>query len=311
MRLNLHKDKNSYIYIVGDGNIGNFLAVMLRYNKFVQIISKKHQGQKKLILQTPDSNITASVTYQSKDNINCKPDIIIMATKSYDLRNSINDMRQHIKPNTIIILVQNGLGAHTVIKDLITNNPIIAAPLSYGVKTIALQTLFSSLQGIIQLGQLSGKTLTLEQQQQIKNMLQKTEINWQWQHNIEQKIKQKFAINCIINPLTVIYNCQNGSLKNIAGCKYIIEKLANEISNTISDIGWSSEELITETNNVITLTATNKSSMLTDYRNNKATELEFINKKLSKIAKKNNIEIPVNSAILCMLSTLIQRQNNG
>jgi 2-dehydropantoate 2-reductase len=299
------------MHIVGDGNIGNFLAIMFRQNELVRVISKKYQGPKKLILQTPNNHITTTIQYLNKDNIKNKPELLIIATKTYDLYNSLNDLQHYLKPNTIIILVQNGLGTHAIIKDLIPNNPIIAAPLSYGVKTIAPQTLSSSLQGKIQLGQLAGKTLTLEQQQQIKNMFQATELNWQWQHNIEQKIKQKFAINCIINPLTVIYNCQNGSLKNIAGCKYIIEKLANEISKTIPDIGWSSTELITETNNVITLTATNKSSMLTDYQNNKATEIEFLNKQLSNVAKKNNIDIPTNSAILCLLSTLIQRQNDG
>jgi 2-dehydropantoate 2-reductase len=101
-------------------------------------------------------------------------------------------------------------------------------------------------------------------------------------------------INIAINPLTAIYQVNNGKLTE--------QKFQFKISTIIKEafpvlckqgINLTEKALLDIVNNVIAATADNYSSMNRDIFYNRATENEYINGYLIKKASQYNIEMPL------------------
>ncbi len=100
---------------------------------------------------------------------------------------------------------------------------------------------------------------------------------------------KKLVVNCIINPLTALFNCKNGELLggSIVGSNtidqlvheagVIIRALPNlQMDEPLRDC-FSDERLRGWVNEVARATAENTSSMLQDVRAGRKTEIDYIN----------------------------------
>lgn len=109
-------------------------------------------------------------------------------------------------------------------------------------------------------------------------------------------IWKKLAVNCVINPLTVIYNCRNGDLQ-----KYMphVVALVKEIAYVMEAEGYStsSDSLLHYVTNVICMTADNYSSMYQDVLAQRHTEIDYITGYLLKMARKHGISLTENSHV--------------
>ncbi len=99
---------------------------------------------------------------------------------------------------------------------------------------------------------------------------------------------EKLAVNCIINPLTVLLDARNGSILYNYSLTRIIRLLLSEISLVIRSLPelqyipnvsqrFDPGRLESKVVSVATATADNISSMLADARAGKHTEIEYIN----------------------------------
>jgi 2-dehydropantoate 2-reductase len=117
-----------------------------------------------------------------------------------------------------------------------------------------------------------------------------------WHDNIRAACWRKLAVNCIINPLTVEYDCQNGALRAHAEQ---IEILSEEISWVMEREGQSipSENLKEIVFDVIESTAANTSSMLQDVRAQRLTEIDYITGFLLRRARAHGLALPENTRL--------------
>ncbi|MCJ1235974.1 hypothetical protein MMC14_003950 [Varicellaria rhodocarpa] len=99
---------------------------------------------------------------------------------------------------------------------------------------------------------------------------------------------EKLAINAIINPLTVMFDCTNGELLNNIHVTRVVRLLLAEISLVIRSLPelqnvpnlqqrFSTERLEAQVFGLAKNTADNRSSMLQDIDLGKQTEVEYIN----------------------------------
>lgn len=96
-----------------------------------------------------------------------------------------------------------------------------------------------------------------------------------WHDTIRPQLWRKLAVNCVINPLTALWNCPNGELKNHP---QEIATLCAEVASVIEREGLhtSAEDLRYYVEQVIESTAENISSMLQDIRALRHTEIDYI-----------------------------------
>ena len=99
---------------------------------------------------------------------------------------------------------------------------------------------------------------------------------------------EKLAMNAIINPLTVLFDCRNGEILHNFAITRVMRLLLSEISLIIRslpelrgvpnvNIRFSSEKLEAQVVNIATQTSMNHSSMLQDVRLGNETEIKYIN----------------------------------
>lgn len=98
---------------------------------------------------------------------------------------------------------------------------------------------------------------------------------------------EKLAVNAIINPLTALMSCQNGELLHRPSISRIIRLLLAEISLVIKSLPelqgvpnvrmrFDIARLENQVLNIAYKTAANRSSMLQDFAQGRATEIEYI-----------------------------------
>jgi 2-dehydropantoate 2-reductase len=101
----------------------------------------------------------------------------------------------------------------------------------------------------------------------------------QWKADIHRQRWHKLAINCLLNPFTVLHNCRNGELLNLPVGADMLE-LASEISalaRQLQHLELAPRQLVAEALAVAEKTANNRSSMLSDVLAGRPTESAYLN----------------------------------
>merc|ERR1712166_50708 len=127
----------------------------------------------------------------------------------------------------------------------------------------------------------------------------------------EQKMWSKLAVNCVIGALTALTRQTNGILDRQLG---LVERLANELSTVAHAHGvpLSAEEIAANVARVAAAAANNTSSMLADVASGSAhSELEAINGWVSKAAKRQGLETPLNDALVELVQLSMHRGSDN
>ena len=117
-----------------------------------------------------------------------------------------------------------------------------------------------------------------------------------WHNNIRPQLWRKLAVNCVINPLTALWDCPNGELKHHP---QEVATLCAEVASVIEREGLhtSADDLRYYVEQVIDSTAENISSMLQDVRALRHTEIDYITGYLLKRARAHGITVPENARL--------------
>ncbi|ACT02536.1 2-dehydropantoate 2-reductase [Paenibacillus sp. JDR-2] len=124
-------------------------------------------------------------------------------------------------------------------------------------------------------------------------------------NEMKDRIYQKLLINAVINPLTAIYDTTNGELPEHPSRLKLMRSLFEETSAILAADGMKSAadgwQLVMQ---VCAATATNVSSMLSDVRAGRHTEIDWINGGVSGLARRIGIASPLNDAVTTLVKQL-------
>ncbi len=111
---------------------------------------------------------------------------------------------------------------------------------------------------------------------------------------------QKLAVNAVINPLTALYDITNGAVLTSAEPSALIAPLCAEIARVAAAEGVALDagSIRSDVYRVCQLTRANISSMLQDTRQNRDTELDYINGYLLGRAAEHRIDMPINRQLI-------------
>lgn len=119
-----------------------------------------------------------------------------------------------------------------------------------------------------------------------------------WEADIELHQLMKLAVNAVINPLTALHDCNNGALVEQPALTKQARALAREVDSILRSLrpdwpGHTGERSL----GVARDTATNTSSMRSDFRAGRKTEIDFINGWLLARAREAGLEAPLNARL--------------
>lgn len=121
-----------------------------------------------------------------------------------------------------------------------------------------------------------------------------------WLADIDTALWRKLAVNCAVNGLCAVHGCRNGQLLARADLRRQLDALVAEIAAALRALGQgrSAHGLGARVQQVLTATATNRSSMLEDVLAGRETEIESLNGYLCRRAAAVGLTLPRNQRLL-------------
>ncbi len=307
------------IVIVGQGAIGllwyHHLTKIAESRLHISLISsqqgKKLAGQYQLIDFENTQHINNTVNYSQPNDLK-KADIIIFCLKSYQIATAINQVSSKLNSESIIVLAHNGMGIlNQLPRRILRQHSIVAMITTHGcLKEAPLKIRHTGL-GMTTLGILTEAENKVEPKKTVQLVKQLTKLlnsalpQVNYHNDIVLKQWHKLAINCVINPLTALFNIDNG-LINQPEFNQQIDEIFLEIVLVAKaeNIELSIKQLKINVLEVAKATAKNCSSMRCDVLTKRPTEIDYINGYIHKLGLKHGIATPVNSHLLDQIKSL-------
>lgn len=195
---------------------------------------------------------------------------LLVTCKAYDAEDAVARVAPRLAPGAELILLQNGLGSQAAVAARLPRARCILASSTEGAfRDTQFRVVFAG-QGMTWLGdpQQPNAPAWLTQ-------LADAGIPAQWTTDIDTRLWRKLALNCAINPLTVLHACRNGAL---AERPTEIAALCEELGELLRACGHpaAADGLQAEVERVIHATAANFSSMYQDVAHNRRTEISYL-----------------------------------
>lgn len=280
-------------HVLGAGSLGSLWAVRLsRAGLPVRLVLRDaarlaayeaNGGTLALVEQGVESRMTISAqTLDGKEPI----ERLLLACKAYDAEQAVAALAHRLTPDAHIILLQNGLGSQDAVAAKFPKARCICASSTEGAFRQRDGTVVFAGHGYNWLGDPAHPSPP-----EWLSDLQLAGIPHEWTPDILTRLWRKLALNCAINPLTVLHDCQNGGLMQ-HHCE--VATLCAELSELLQRCGQpdAAEDLHSDVLRVIQATAANYSSMHQDVAQGRRTEINYLLGHACATAERHGIVVP-------------------
>jgi 2-dehydropantoate 2-reductase len=211
---------------------------------------------------------------------------LLVTCKAYDAASAVAAVRHRLVSNTQVVALQNGLGSQQAVIAALPHAQVILASTTEGAFRRADGAVVSAGQGVTWLGGLGKQCAPAWLSE-----LAQAGIPHQWTPDILARLWRKLAINCAINPLTVLHDCRNGVLVEHAEA---VAGLCQELTLLLQGVGQpgAAVALLAEVQQVISATARNYSSMYQDVAAGRRTEIQYLIGHACAEAERCSVPVP-------------------
>ena len=285
--------------IAGNGAIGMTLAWHIHNaGQRVCLLTREEQPNPlKLKYQFNDEKpSTWSCPTQSQPEKGTSIPRLIVATKAFSVAKVLETWAPALAQNARVYFMQNG-------RDFLPEGALSPSHHAHFIVNSGIAAYRLDANSVVQtatkpihVGDEEGSARPEPETAADLDLLAKAGINCEWTSDIDQHRWVKIAVNAVINPLTVIFDCNNGELLRNTEAIELMSALYKEATALFKEIGvpHGEEDLRELTESILQATHDNISSMLQDYREGSGrNELEYIMSPLIREAAKHEIDVPV------------------
>ena len=304
--------------ILGPGAIGGLLACQLsRAGIPVQLITSRTTAEPQVKPQgMAPEEITLGLREADRETRFRFPQPaadaiirhLIITTKTWQTRAAFDGIRDRLDEQSTLIVMQNGMGTADWLQAQLPQAVVLAATTTQGAYRENRTTIVHAGQGDTWLGPL--RKAHEPKARAIYTQWQQQGLPIQWDHSIAKRLWLKLGINCVINPLTVIYQCRNGELLQNPEALQQMAAIAEEFTRVYRGVFGTTpdEDMFSLAREVAHRTAANISSMRQDALNDNPTEINAINGYLVERGQALGIQCPVNTSVINALKHITAHQ---
>ena len=302
------------ILIVGPGAVGLALCYALsRNNKVFLGVAKRHlreisEGFRVVLPNGIETFVKVPViTIEPRaPRIQCF-DVVIIAVKMPHLLEALEEVKDVVGIETVVLTVQNGWDPHGLAIEFFGHRAI------HAILTIGARRIDGGVEvcswGEAFLGSRLGLNKYVRKALQVFGA---SPIKCSLVSDIDKWIWIKLAINAAINPITALLRIPNGLLimKELYELSHIVVEEVKEVASRCLgiEIGDEVHKLLDQ---VMISTSRNRSSMLQDVERGRKTEIEFINGAIVEIAKHCGAKADANYVLLQLIKGLERVLSRG
>lgn len=215
------------------------------------------------------------------DAATIEDDYVFVAVKQYDIDLVLPHLQQ---TQSRLVFLQNGMGHLSLLQNM-QQRGIAVGIVEHGARKEDARSVVHTGIGVTKLGILAGA----EGFQELQPFFQAPYFPALVEENWEEVLKSKLIVNACINPLTALYRVPNGMLLDNPAFRNAMKQVFAEVIFVLDETKERWEHVC----NVCRKTAKNQSSMLTDVKLGRETEIDAIIGYLLMQAEKQNKQVPL------------------
>jgi 2-dehydropantoate 2-reductase len=292
---------NDRWHILGVGSIGGLFAHRLNAGGAdVRLLSRDvTESHRQITLATkPDSAAHLFECESAEDTAEIEH--LLITTKSWGAHDAIKRIQYRLTERTVVVAMMNGMQHVDDLKPLIPETQLFLASTTAGCHRSGNTWVPAG----------TGKTIIgTDTEQSVPPWLGCWQLgvpNLSWRADMTERLIEKVAINCCINPLTAVHRVKNGELLSKIH-RDQVTTVISEVSSVLDELGYPalSVELGRRVHEVINDTAENRSSMLNDVMAGRRTEADAI---VGWLLRQTKRDLPALTALATQLKALEPNQ---
>jgi 2-dehydropantoate 2-reductase len=296
-------NKDYSIGIVGGGAVGLTYAALL--SEVADVTVKTRSGEQAALINeqglkfakrsgeaTEFTGIKASEDYNSLNQC----DAIIVAVKSYDTEEVAKELNKVIRPEIVVLTIQNGLQAFDILQKQLDHTERVFAGVTY------MGASRSDGRSVVNGDNL--RTVVDARAGKLAEILQSSQFQVEVVADSRQAVWDKLVLNAGQNALSAVTNLNFGQMLASQDCLAIAENLLEEVQRV-----GEAEQIIFAYSLMDKLHDNWKGStffpsMWQDLHKGQRTEIDAINGSISSLGRKHGIATPYNDMITSLIKAL-------
>lgn len=236
------------------------------------------------------------------------PDLLIVAVKSYQLEDVLEDIQQEIGPNTVLMSLMNGLTSEEVLSGGFDEKNVIYSMSKINSKKVGNQVNFKAV-GQIMIGEKNGQIT--HRIREIRGLFREN-LPCEISSDIRLDIWRKYMLNAACNTVEAIFKGQHSWFQRIPEACDAMECIMQEIVSLANAIGvkLSQQDIRNLDGFFDNYAPDGMCSMVQDVLYKKQTEIDMFMGEALKLGKQHKLKLPVCRFVYDIIKT-IDKVNAG
>ncbi|MGI6029248.1 MAG: ketopantoate reductase family protein [Candidatus Heteroscillospira sp.] len=303
------------VSLIGLGAIGTYLATRLQsvLGDDLRIIAGGERKER--ILR--DGMIANGERYDfhvvEPDEETGFADLAIIIPKFMGLRQSLEDMRNQIGPETLMLAPLNGVDAEEIVGEYYPAENIITSLMMVSSVKKGNSCTFDPKSAFIQFGEKKNEGEYSPRVAAVKELFERAGINVRVPRDMMRAKWMKYMINVSENQSSAVLGiCYKAWTGISPSADFVREKLAREVIAIAQaqGIDLTEEDLAKRRERVVVVLPQNKTSTLQDIEAGRHTEVDIFSGTIMRLGKKYGIPTPYNEMFYHMIKVL-EEKNDG
>jgi 2-dehydropantoate 2-reductase len=303
------------IVVVGPGALGSlFAAVLAMHSQGVEQDRTRHEvwlldhdpsrarqlAANGLLLERSGERYACPVHATAEPGKIGSADLVLLCVKSYDVADALQWIATLLKPDTLLLGMQNGI-AHLQLLEALIDTPLVAVGVTaQGATLLAPGQVRHGGRGLTRIGFLqsppAGGAVRLRE---VAATLEACGLETEIVADMLEPVWAKLFVNVGINALTAIHGCRNGDLLDMPEARVQLVEAVLEASTVARALEIPvGGDPVAATLDVCRATAENISSMLQDVQQQRPTEIDAINGAVVEHGHRLQIPVPINELLV-------------
>jgi len=230
-------------------------------------------------------------------------EVLIVFVKSTATEAAARQFRDHLRPEGVVLTLQNGLGNEAIIRKYFGAERTAAGVTSQGATFLGPGRIRHAGRGPTHLGMSDGRN---ERLAPLVEALNRAGFETHVEQDIDSLVWSKLVINVGINALTALTGQPNGRLLDFEETRALMAELVAEAAAVARARGvrLTFADPLQAVLEVARKTGANRSSMLQDFDRGRESEIDFINGAIVRQAGELGLQAPVNAALSRLVKVL-------
>ena len=287
------------ILICGLGAVGLTYAVKFKSSSELKILVDeeryKRYTQNKLVF----NGVEQMFDYILPSDKSFQPDLIIIAVKAQGLESAIENIKNFVHKDVIIISLLNGISSEEKIQEIYPNAKVLK---SYFIGHSAVRNGNSVTQDGV------GE-IVVEKSSKLKEIFDEFKINYKMPDDIVYSMWLKYTMNLFSNQVSAILNMNFGELKRNSAFIDFAQKIIAEVRLVAEKKGVQNLENLEKDalDFLQKMCDEGKTSMLQDVLAGRKTEVDIFAGEIIRLGKLHEIPTPCNQVLYDLIKIVEER----